>query len=207
MTLGAHLFIPMIYGGLQTLDPTYHEGHRLVHLKSLETAVMDKLLVAAKGDPDWQARCTAISAVAVYCYQQLVYRTKHPQFLPALRVLVQSLKPSPQAPNQKGVKFSKCNQYTVCQTAAECLSLLAEFVDDMIQDLPGIPEVIVKSVAAVLGEIYPPKNSNQELNESFSNVSGHTIRRLSHARNIMRTHGCSIDCCLADAVNLSELSP
>ncbi|XP_028967431.1 ral GTPase-activating protein subunit alpha-1 [Galendromus occidentalis] len=170
MTLGAHLFIGTIYGDLQTLDSTYHQGHRLVNLKNLETAVMDKLLLAAKGDPDWQARCTAISAVAVYCYQQLVYRSKHAHFLPALRVLVQSLKPSPQAPNQKGVKFSKCNQYTVCQTAAECLSLLAEFVDDMIRDLPDIPEIIVKSVAAVLGEIYPPKNPNQELNESFSNL-------------------------------------
>ncbi|OQR71409.1 ral GTPase-activating protein subunit alpha-1-like [Tropilaelaps mercedesae] len=169
--LGSQLFLSQLYGQLQALDPSESEVHRLLPLAGLEEEIVSRLMVAAGGDPDWQARCTALCAVSVWCYQQILERAYHAKLLPALTVLLHSLQPGQASSlHQKGVKFSKCNQYTVCQTAAECLALLAEFAPALLRDLPVLPEVVVKALSAVLIQLYPPLSVNQDLNERFANL-------------------------------------
>ncbi|XP_022698590.1 ral GTPase-activating protein subunit alpha-1-like isoform X3 [Varroa jacobsoni] len=167
--LGSQLFLGQLYGQLQALNPAESESHQLLPLTGLEEEVISRLMAAASGDPDWQARCTALCAVSVWCYQQLLECSYHVKLLPALTVLLQSLQPgSASSFHQKGVKFSKCNQYTVCQTAAECLALLAEFAPVLLRDLPVLLDLVVKILSVVLIQLYPSANVHQEINERFA---------------------------------------
>lgn len=59
--LGAQLFLGQLYGQLQALDPSESETHHLLPLTGLEEDIVSRLMVAASGDPDWQARYFAKS--------------------------------------------------------------------------------------------------------------------------------------------------
>ncbi|XP_058799896.1 probable Rho GTPase-activating protein CG5521 isoform X2 [Phymastichus coffea] len=93
------------------------------------------LMRCCRREPTGIARCNALSSVAMFVYKELTYKSLHRTIPEAINVLLLSLKTS---------------HATVAQVACDCLLLLCDKAEILLEQYPSIPAKIIQSLSETL---------------------------------------------------------
>ncbi|XP_078589673.1 ral GTPase-activating protein subunit alpha-1-like isoform X6 [Branchiostoma floridae x Branchiostoma japonicum] len=145
--LGSLLCIPNLLHDMPVLQPTSAETATMT-CKDVKDHIVNILLKSGKKEPNVQARCTVLSCLGIYLYEELAHSTHHPKMKDAINVLLASL---------------KFNHKTVAQVASDMLLLLAQQVDRLAHLQNDLPKKITESIALTITSLLSsPETSTTE---------------------------------------------
>ncbi|XP_066281375.1 ral GTPase-activating protein subunit alpha-1-like isoform X2 [Branchiostoma lanceolatum] len=145
--LGSLLCIPNLLHDMPVLHPTSAETATMT-CKDVKDHIVNILLKSGKKEPNVQARCTVLSCLGIYLYEELAHSTHHPKMKDAINVLLASL---------------KFNHKTVAQVASDMLLLLAQQVDRLAHLQNDLPKKITESIALTITSLLSsPETSTTE---------------------------------------------
>ncbi|XP_019625915.1 PREDICTED: ral GTPase-activating protein subunit alpha-1-like isoform X2 [Branchiostoma belcheri] len=145
--LGSLLCIPNLLHDMPVLQPTSAETATMT-CKDVKDHIVNILLKSGKKEPNVQARCTVLSCLGIYLYEELAHNTHHPKMKDAINVLLASL---------------KFNHKTVAQVASDMLLLLAQQVDRLAHLQNDLPKKITESIALTITSLLSsPETSTTE---------------------------------------------
>ncbi|XP_078672855.1 ral GTPase-activating protein subunit alpha-1-like isoform X7 [Branchiostoma floridae x Branchiostoma belcheri] len=145
--LGSLLCIPNLLHDMPVLQPTSAETATMT-CKDVKDHIVIILLKSGKKEPNVQARCTVLSCLGIYLYEELAHNTHHPKMKDAINVLLASL---------------KFNHKTVAQVASDMLLLLAQQVDRLAHLQNDLPKKITESIALTITSLLSsPETSTTE---------------------------------------------
>eukprot|EP00058_Branchiostoma_floridae_P024682 XP_002610172.1 hypothetical protein BRAFLDRAFT_121545 [Branchiostoma floridae] len=160
--LGSLLCIPNLLHDMPVLQPTSAETATMT-CKDVKDHIVNILLKSGKKEPNVQARfsgyslmysiihcfrCTVLSCLGIYLYEELAHSTHHPKMKDAINVLLASL---------------KFNHKTVAQVASDMLLLLAQQVDRLAHLQSDLPKKITESIALTITSLLSsPETSTTE---------------------------------------------
>lgn len=145
--LGSLVCIPNVYreGGLLVLQCTPEEPQALAPLTDAKDLIVDLLLKAGKGDPEGGARCTALSALGIFAYEELSHRTGHPKVQEAVGVLLLSIRDY---------------NHTIAQVAGDMLRLLCDHAAYLTGQADQVPSIVIEVIASTIHNLLPNDDSD-----------------------------------------------
>ncbi|XP_032455562.1 probable Rho GTPase-activating protein CG5521 isoform X2 [Nasonia vitripennis] len=132
--LGSLLSLPVINVNTRVLQPNEAEivTTTCPYAKDHIIAI---LMRCCRREPTGIARCIALSSIAMFVYKELSYKSLHRTIPEAVNVLLLSL---------------KTNHATVAQVACDCLLLLCDKADVLLEQYPNVPAKIIQSLSETL---------------------------------------------------------
>lgn len=141
--LGSLICFPNVYrqGGLLVLQCSpVDEARALAPLTDAKDLIVDLLLKAGKADPDVLARCTSLSALGIFAYEELSHRTGHPKVREAVGVLLLSI---------------RHYNHTIAQVAGDMLRLLCDHAAYLTCQADQIPSIVIEVIASTIHNLLP----------------------------------------------------
>ncbi|XP_077536712.1 ral GTPase-activating protein subunit alpha-2 isoform X3 [Haemaphysalis longicornis] len=153
--LASLLCFPNVYrqGGLLVLpcsaapgeEPEGRTTQALAPLTDAKDLIVDLLLKAGKADPDGLARCTALSALGVFAYEELSHRTGHSKVREAFGVLLLSI---------------RHYNHTIAQVAGDMLRLLCDHAAYLTAQADQVPSIVIEVIASTIHNLLPSDDSD-----------------------------------------------
>ncbi|XP_037500049.1 probable Rho GTPase-activating protein CG5521 isoform X1 [Rhipicephalus sanguineus] len=143
--LGSLVCFPNVYTELQVLQCSTSEPPQPAAAATIKELIVDLLLKAGKTDPDGVARCTALSALGIFAYEELSHRTGHPKAREAIGVLLLSI---------------RHHNHTIAQVAGDMLRLLCDHAAHLTGQMDQVPAIVVEVVASTIHNLLPSDDSD-----------------------------------------------
>ncbi|XP_077522746.1 ral GTPase-activating protein subunit alpha-1 isoform X4 [Amblyomma americanum] len=143
--LGSLVCFPNVYRELHVLQCTGSEPPTLAPLADVKDLIVDLLLKAGKTDPDGVARCTALSALGIFAYEELTHRIGHPKVREAIGVLLLSI---------------RHQNHAIAQVAGDMLRLLCDHAAYLSDHTDRVASIVVEVIASTIHNLLPTDDSD-----------------------------------------------
>ncbi|XP_012275924.1 ral GTPase-activating protein subunit alpha-1 isoform X2 [Orussus abietinus] len=133
--LGSLLSLPSTVTKLPVLQPNGTDVSTIT-CPDIKEHIVTILLKTCRQEPTGVARCVAISSVGMFVYRELCCKSQHPKIPEAITVLLLAI---------------TATHPTVAQVACDCLLLLCDEADTLLEFYPNIPAKIIQVLSETLG--------------------------------------------------------
>ncbi|XP_014218628.1 ral GTPase-activating protein subunit alpha-1 isoform X2 [Copidosoma floridanum] len=132
--LGSLLSLPITNSNTRVLQPN-EADLATTTCPYAKDHIIAILMRCCRREPTGVARCIALSSISMFVYKELSHKTMHRTVPEAINVLLLSL---------------KTTHATVAQVACDCLLLLCDKADLLLEQYPNVPAKIIQSISETL---------------------------------------------------------